>query len=181
MISLDQVKSLYIGSGMSAEEIAKATFLPLAKITQIIDDHKLPELRREYIRQGFIKIQDQQIDQAQRLLDVELNFKKLRLIQLEKELEDYMAYYGRHGDFYKRHPVSGDILKDSDGIPMQLYLPDVTKEIKALKESVSLSDGLKKLLADVDAIINGKPKGEAADPNIIDMAEIDGLFKPKKG
>lgn len=181
-ITLEQVKSLYIASGMGAEQIAENTFLSIDKVNQIIEDHKLAELRRAYVREGVSKIQNQQVNQAQQLLDLELNFKKLRLVQLTKMLEDFMAYYGRHGDFYKRHPVSGEILRDTDGIPMQVYVPNVSKEIAQLKESVTLSEGLKKLMTELDDIINGKPKGEAVgdgDGEVIDMAQYDGFFKKK--
>lgn len=178
-VSLDVLKSSYIAEGLSAEEIADRYFLAKDKVERLIEEHKLPELRREYIRNGLSKIQDQQVKQAQRMLDVELNFKRMRLLQLEKELEDYVAYFSRHGDFAKRHPVTGDILRDTNGIAMQLHLPNVSKEIRDLKESVTLSDGLQKLLSNLDEIINGKPKGEAVGDNVIDMDEIAGLFKKK--
>lgn len=178
-VSVDVIKSAYIAEGLTAQEISDRYFLSLGQVEKLVEDHKLPELRKEYVRNGLTKIQEQQVNQAQRLLDVELNFKRMRLIQLEKELEDYMAYYGRHGDFYKRHPTTGEILRDTDGIAMQLYIPNVSRELKDLKESVTLSDGLKKLLTNLDEIINGKPKGEAASDNVIDMDEIDGLFRKK--
>ena len=105
----------------------------------------------------------------------------MRLIQLENQLRDFMAYYGRHGDFYKRHPSSGEILQDTDGIPMQVYIPSVAKEIHALKESVTVSEGITKLLSQIDDIINGKKKqAEVSDAGTIDMDEVDGLFKKKR-
>lgn len=181
-VSVDVLKSAYIAEGLTAEQLSDRYYLSLSQVEQIIQDHKLEELRRAYIREGVSKIQNQQINQAQKLLDLEFNFKKMRLLQLEKMLEDFMAYYGRHGDFYKRHPVSGGILVDTDGIPMQIYVPNVAKEIAQLKESVTLSEGLKKLMTELDDIINKKPKGEAVgdgEGEIIDMAQYDGLFKKK--
>lgn len=178
-VSLDVVKSAYIAEGLNTQEIADRYFLSVSQVDRIIEENKLPELRKAYIRAGVSKIQNEQIGQAQRLLDVELNFKKLRILQLEKQLEDYLAYYARHGDFYKRHPLTGEILKDTDGIPMQVFVPNVSREISQLKESVTLSEGLKKLMTELDDIINGKPKGEAADDGVIDMTEVDGLFKKK--
>lgn len=178
-VSVDVLKSAYIAEGLSVKDIAERYFLSKEVVQKIVDDAKLPELRKAYILEGISKIQNEQMNQAQKLLDVELNFKKLRIIQLEKQLEDYLAYYGRHNDFYKRHPVSGDILKDTDGIPMQIHVPNVTREIAQLKESVTLSDGIKKLISQLDEIINKAPKGEAADPDTIDMDQIDGLFRRK--
>lgn len=178
-ISLDVFKSAYIAEGLTPEAMSQRFYLSLPQVQRIIDDHNLAELRRAYIRTGIAKIQNEQLNQAEQLLNLEISFKRLRLIQLQKKLEDYAAYYARHGDFYKRHPVSGEILIDTDGIPMQLPLPSVTREITQLKESVSLSDGLEKLLIKIDSIINAKPTGEAVDPNVIDMDEVDGLFRKK--
>lgn len=181
-VSLDVLKSAYIAEGLNAEQLAERYCLPVTKIEAIIQEHKLDELRKAYIREGVSKIQNKQVEQAQQLLDIELNFKKLRIQQLTKMLEDFMAYYGRHGDFYKRHPVSGDILKDTDGIPMQIHVPNVGHEIKQLKESVTLSEGLKKLMVELDDIINGKPKGEIAgdgDGQVLNMDDFSQLFKKK--
>lgn len=180
-VSLDVLKSAYIASGLSVEQIAEQYYLSVSTVKSIVDEHNLPALREAYIREGLTKIQNQQISQAQRLLDVELNFKKLRITQLERQLEDFLAYYGRHGDFYKRHSVTGEILRDLDGIPLQVRIPNVAKEIAQLKESVTMSEGLKKLMSELDTIINKKPRGEAIgeDSDVIDMAEIDGLFRKK--
>ena len=181
-VSLDVLKSAYIAEGLSIEQLAERYFLSIEAVKSIVEGAKLPELRKAYVREGISKIQNEQVNQAQRLLDIELNFKKLRIQQLEKQLEDFMAYYGRHGDFYKRHPVSGEVLRDTDGIPMQIHVPNVSREISQLKESVTLSDGLKKLMSDLDDLINPKgPRGEAVgdDANVIEMDEFDGLFRKK--
>lgn len=179
-VTLDVLKSAYIAEGLSVQQLAERYFLTESQVQTIVDEAKLPELRKAYIREGLIKIQNQQLDQAQKLLDIELDFKRLRIIQLEKQLQDFMAYYGRHNDLYKRHPVTGAILHDTDGIPMQIHIPNVTREIMQLKESVTMSDGLKKLMTQLDDIINAKPKADhAGDGDIVDMHEIEGLFRPK--
>lgn len=182
MISLDQIKSLYIASGLNPSQIAEETTLPVATIQSIIEENKLPELRRAYVREGISKIQNEQMNQAKKLMDMELNFKKLRIKQLEAELENYMAYYARHGDFYKRHPVTGDILMDSNKIPMQINIPNVSREINQLKESVTLSEGLKNLLHQLDSILNSK-KGEEPvgdiEADVIDLNNLDGIFGKK--
>lgn len=178
-VSLDVLKSAYIAEGLNVTQIAERYFLSEGAVQKIVDEAKLPELRKAYVREGISKIQNEQVNQAQKLLDIELNFKKLRITQLEKQLEDFLAYYGRHGDFYKRHPVSGEVLKDTDGIPMQIHVPNVSREIAQLKESVTMSDGLKKLMTELDEIINGGRKGEAVGDNVIDMDEVDGLFRKK--
>lgn len=184
-ISLDVIKTAYIAGGKSAEEIAKEYVLPIEQVKNLIKDHKLPELRQAFIREGLSKIQNKQLHQAERLMEIEVQFKKLRLAQLETQLEDYMAYYGRHGDLYKRHPTTGDILKDQNGIPIQILIPNVSREISQLKESVTLSEGMKSLLHQIDDIINSPKPAEYVGgteedgEDIIDMGEFDGLFSKK--
>ena len=178
-VTVDVLKSAYIAEGLSVPQIAERYFLSESQVQKVVDDSKLPELRKAYIREGISKIQNEQVNQAQKLLDVELNFPRLRIIQLEKQLEDFLAYYSRHGDFYKRHPVSGEILKDTDGISMQIHVPNVSREIAQLKESVTMSDGLTKLMRELDDIINGGRPAESVGDNVIEMDEFDGLFKKK--
>ena len=178
--TLDQIKSLYIAEGKSAEEIADITRLDLTKIKALIDGEKLSELRKAYIRNGLQNIQNKQLAQAEKLMDIETNFKKLRIIQLENQLKDFVAYYERHGDFYKRHPKSGEILHNTNGMPMQISIPNVTREIRDLKESVSLSEGMKTLLDRFDEVINSKQVGPKIDEkDVIDLQPDDfkKLFK----
>lgn len=178
MVSVEQIKSLYIAEGLSAEEIANTVGLPVLKIQDLVESHNLPELRNAYIIQGIKEIQNKQVQQAHKLLDIENNFKKLRILQLEEELKSYVAYYQRHGHFYKVHPVSGEILKDTNGIPLQIKIPNVSKEIGQLKESVTVSEGVKGVLNQLDSIINTGPKVETIyDDNIIE-ADYSTLFNP---
>lgn len=180
-LSLDVIKSKYIAEGKSIEEIAEEAYLPVQKIRDIIENNNLPELRKAYVIEGVQKIQNTQLQQSNKLLDLETNFKKMRIIQLEQILEDHLAYYSRHGDFYKRHAQTGEILKDLDGIPMQVRLPNISKEIRELKESVTMSEGVRQLLHRLDEIINTpKPAEAGEDPNTFDMSSINGMFKPSE-
>mgnify|MGYP003641030770 CR=1 FL=1 len=172
-VSLDIIKSMYIASGMNPDEIALQTCQPLEKIQEIINTHDLVELRKAYIIEGISKIQSTQLQQSHKLMDIENDFKKLRIIQLENELENYLAYFARWQDFYKRHPVTGDILKNSDNIPMQIKLPNVAKELSQLKESVTMSEGVRQLLHRLDEIINSGRPEEVIDNDIIDVATLD--------
>ena len=153
-VSLDVIKSKYIAEGLTAEEISRDVSLPIDKIRDIIEDNNLSELRKAYIVQGIQQIQNTQLQQSKKLLDLENNFKKMRIIQLETVLKDHLVYYARHGDFYKRHNVTGEILRDLDDIPMQIRLPNVSKELSQLKESVTVSEGVRLLLHRLDEIIN---------------------------
>ena len=169
-ISLDRIKSLYIAEGLSAQEITERTSLPIEQVLEIIEKESLQELRKAYILQGIQKIQSVQLYQVNKLLDLETDFKKMRILQLEADLKNYLAYYARYSDFYKRHPITGEILKTSEGIPMQIKLPKVSSEILQLKESVMMSEGVRTLLSRLNEIIN-TPIGDevAEDPDAIDV------------
>lgn len=177
-IGVEHIKSAYIVEGLSAEDLSARFHVPVVTIQKIIQNNSLDKLRAAHIKHGLAQLQNMQLVQAEKLMNIETQFKKIRIIQLEKTLEDYMAYYSKYGHFYKVHPITGEILKDTNGIPVQIKIPNVSHEISQLKESVSLSEGLKQLLGDIDAIIN-KPKDvESLDQNIID-ASFENLFEKK--
>jgi hypothetical protein len=179
-IGVEHIKSAYIVEGSSASDLAAKFHLPVVTIEKIISDNKLDLLRAAHIKHGLAQLQNMQLVQADKLMNLETQFKRMRIIQLEKILEDYMAYYSSHGHFYKVHPITGEVLKDTNGIPIQLRIPNVSGEIKDLKESVSLSEGLKHLLGQIDDIIN-KPKDvESLDPDVIDVTNYNSLFDKKK-
>lgn len=172
-VSLEVIKSHFIASGMTVNEIADIVYLPVARVQEIVDQHNLIELRKAYVIEGISKIQNVQLHQSQKLMDLENNFKKMRIMQLEKQLEDFLAYFSRHGDFYKRHPTTGDILKNTDGIPMQIKLPNVSRELAQLKESVTMSEGVRMLLNRLDEIINTKKPSESIIPGDDDVINVD--------
>lgn len=178
-IGVEHIKSAYIVEGCSVNDLAAKFYLPVSTIEKIVSDNKLDTLRAAHIKHGLAQLQSMQLVQAEKLMNLETQFKRIRIVQLEKTLEDYMAYYSRHGHFYKVHPISLDILKDTNGIPIQIKIPNVGHEITQLKESVSLSEGLKQLLGQIDDIIN-KPKDveNITDPNILD-ASFTNLFQKK--
>lgn len=183
-VTLDVIKTVYIAEGISPKEISERFNLPIETVTRVVTENKLEELRAAYIRQGLMEIQNVQLTQAQKVMDIETNFKRMRLLQIEKMLEDYTAYYARHKHFNKVHPLTGEVLLDNNGIPMQIKLPNLTKEIMDLKESVSLSEGLKNILTQIDAIINKKSSREAIPLNddeseVIDVT-FDSMFKQRK-
>lgn len=178
-VGVEYIKSAYIVEGLSVAELATKFFVSSDIIQKIISDNKLEELRAAHIKHGLAQLQSMQLVQAEKLMNIETQFKRIRIIQLEKTLEDYMAYYSKYGHFYKVHPITLEILKDTNGIPMQIKIPNVAHEISQLKESVSLSEGLKQLLGNIDAIIN-KPKDETTlGGDIIDVTNYNDLFKKK--
>ena len=184
-INLREIQSLYVAGGLAAKEIAERTRLPYEYVKDMVKRHKLFELRQTYLIRGIGKIQNKQIGQAKKLLDLEHDFKRMRLRQLESILAEFKAYYEKHGDFKKRHPTTGEILRNQNGIAIQLDLPTVTKEINGLKEGVTLSQGMKQLLYQLDSIVNNtKPKEHVDDEpidedGIIDMAQYQAVFKKK--
>lgn len=179
-IGVEHIKAAYIVEGSSAADLAVKFHLPVQIVEQIISDNKLDKLRAAHIKHGLSQLQSMQLVQAEKLMNIETQFKKIRIIQLEKSLEDYMAYYSMHGHFYKVHPVSGEILKDTNNIPIQIKIPNVSHEISQLKESVSLSEGLKQLLGQIDDIINKPKDQENIDPGVIDVTSYNNLFEKRK-
>lgn len=178
-VGVEHIKNEYICEGASAQDLAAKFHMPVAVIEKIVSDNKLDVLRAAHVKHGLAQLQNIQLVQAEKLMTLDNQFKKIRIIQMEKMLADYMAYYSRYGHFNKVHPITGEVLKDTNGIPIQIKLPNVAHEITALKESFSLSEGLKQMLGQIDDIIN-KPKDvEQLDPNVIDMNNFNGLFKKK--
>lgn len=178
-VGVEHIKNAYIVDGCSSEELAIRFHLPVATIDKLIADSQLDKLRAAHIKHGLAKLQNIQLVQAEKLMDIETQFKRIRIIQLEKSLEDYLAYYSRHGHFYKVHPITQEILIDTNGIPIQIKIPNVSHEIAQLKESVSLSEGLKQLLSQIDDIIHRPKDLDKMTPDIIDVTNYDSLFKKR--
>lgn len=180
-VSLDVFKSAYIAEGLGIEDLSKRYHLPVEMVKELVEKHGLAELRLEYQREGMKRIQSTQLDQANKLLDLDLDFKKLRLKALEDKLRDFVAYYERHGDFYKRSPATGEILRNTDGIPLQLSIPSVTKEISQIKESVNLSEGIKNLMAQVEDFMFKKkgPEKVDKDEDVIELSANSIIFSKK--
>ncbi|MCG3175427.1 MAG: hypothetical protein MOGMAGMI_00356 [Candidatus Omnitrophica bacterium] len=168
-VTKEQVKNLFLAEGKTVSEIANLVGVSEYRIQEIVDSENLPELRKTYAIEGLKKIQSSQVQNAQKLLNLENNFKKLRIIQLETELQSYLSYFERYGDFIKRHPTSGEILKDTNGIPMQITIPNVSREIAHLKESVLVSEGMQSILTKIEDLINtGKAKVKVDTSDYID-------------
>jgi len=180
IVGFEHIKNEYICEGSSVTDLATKYGLPVETISKFIEDNQLDKVRAAHIKHGLTQLQNIQLLQAEKLMQLENKFKKMRIIQIEKMLEDYMAYYSKHGHFYKVHPITSEILKDTNGIPLQIKLPNVSHEIMQLKEGVSLSEGLKQMLGQIDALIN-KPKDVQTidDPNVLDASFTD-LFVAKK-
>lgn len=180
--SLDVIKSSYIAEGLTAEEMCERFALAPEKALEIITEGNLKQLRKNYAKKGIQALQEKQLNQAQRLLEIEAKFKQLRVVQLESQLEDYLAYYARHGSLHKFHPITGEVLLDTDEIPLQLRIPSIIRELEQLKGSLTLSEGMKQLLVSIDEVIDpqGSLEGSEDDGDIIDLNNIDGLFKPSE-
>lgn len=180
-VGLERIKNEYIVEGSSVSDLAMKYNVPMGVVEKLVEDNQLDKLRAAHIKHGLAQLQNIQLVQAEKLISLENQFKRIRIIQLEKTLADYMAYYSKYGHFYKVHPITLEVLKDTNGIPIQIKIPNVGPEITQLKESFSLSEGLKQLLSNIDDIIN-KPKDlENLSPDIIDVTnDFNNLFRKKK-
>lgn len=178
-VSEEVIKNEYICTGATPEELARKFNLPVASMHTFISENKLDVLRAAHIKHGLTQLQNVQLHQAEKLMTLDNQFKKMRLLQIEKMLEDFMAYYSKHSHFYKVHPNTLEILKDTNGMPIQIKLPNVSSEIASLKEAVSLSEGLKQMLGHIDSIINTPKDTENAGTDVIDVTQYNELFKKK--
>jgi hypothetical protein len=178
-VTAQQITNVYVCEGLSIKDLADRFQIEVAAAENFVEENKLDDLRALHVKHGLEKMHSIQLAQAEKIIDIETQFKKMRLIQLQKTLDDYLAYYNVHGHFYKVHPINGQILRDTDGIPMQIRVPDVSKEIKDLKESVSLSQGLRSMLNQIDEVINSPKNKPLTHDSTITMDEFDGVFKKK--
>lgn len=179
-VKLEQIKAAYIVEGLSATELSSKFNLPAVMIDRYISENQLDKLRAAHIKHGISQLQNIQVAQAEKLMQLESQFKKIRIIQLEKILDDHMAYYAQYGHFYKVHPNTKEILKDTNGIPMQIKLPNVSAEIAQLKETVSLSEGLKQILGQIDDILHRPKDVENLNQDVIDVTSYSDLFSKRK-
>lgn len=159
---LDVIKTTYIVEGLSPKQISDRFHLPLTMVKTIIKEEKFDKLRRIHIRHGLQLLQNEQVCQAKDILDLESKFKSIRLVQLKDKLNDYMAYFSRHGDFYRRDPTSGEILKDNNDIPMQIALPNAAREMKEMKEAVIMASGITRILDQIELVLKGEDTTEGA-------------------
>lgn len=163
MLNLDQIKAAYIADSLTPTQIADKFNIPVATVRAVIKEGRLIELRRIHVRDGLHRLQNKQIKHAQDLLELENNFKHMKIQQLKLTMEDHMAYLSYHGDFYRRG-ADGEIVKNKDGIPVTIPLPSADKTIKQLKDSLVMGEGLKQILAKIQLVLEGdEVSGEDLD------------------
>jgi len=153
-IKLDVIKAAYIGEGLNAIQISEKFSIPVDTVQAIIQEGKLISLRRIMVRDGLHRLQNKQVRHAQDLLELENSFKHMKIQQLKVVMEDHMAYLAEYGDFYRRNK-DGEILLDQNGIPSQIKLPNAAKDIKEIKDSLVMGEGLKKILEQIQLVLEG--------------------------
>jgi len=178
-VNKDVIKSAYLTETVSFEDLAKRFHIPALQIEQMALSENWDQLRNEYIANGINRIQHIQVKQVHKLIDIESKFKTLKIIQLEDRLKDFLAYYERFGDLKKRHPLTGEILVDQNGLPHYISIPNVTKDLADLKESVNISEGTKALLDRLEKIVNSAQLVKK-DHNTIDISDYNDLFESQE-
>lgn len=117
-------------------------------------------------------------NQGNRMLSIEAQFKEMRIKQLESLIEEYIAYFHKHGHFKKVHPISGEVLRDTNGLPIQISVPNVLREINQLKETMIFSEGLDKLVENLETCIEETiARKQPATFNIPTINTFNHLFK----
>jgi hypothetical protein len=179
-LNVDALKTAFIVESLDAKSLATKFAISESTAAFYIEKYKLEDLRSSHVKEGLTTIKNVQLSQAEKLMDIESQFKRMRILQLESILEDHAAYFQRHGHFYRTHPVTGEILLDHDKMPVPIKLPNVTKELNDLKESVTMSEGLKHILSQIDDVINKPKPQERLSDDPIDMLALDDMFKRKE-
>lgn len=122
-------------------------------------------------------------DQGDRLLSLESQFKEMRIKQIEGQVQEYLAYFHKHNHFLKVHPITGEVLKDTNGLPIMINIPSLLKEILQLKETITFSEGLDKLVEELEGVFppvidKAKVKSNVgSDYTLPTVTSFDGLFK----
>jgi len=153
-VSIDVLKSAFLGEGLSPKQLSERYFIPLPLVKSLIKKHKLVKLRNDHINAGLLQIQNKQIAQAHDILSLEAKFKQIKLEQLKVQYENYMVYYSKHGDFYKRAAKSGKIMCDSNGIPKMVSMPNAVKELRDIRDSLVMGKGIQHILNQLNALLN---------------------------
>jgi len=178
--TVEELQSVFITEDITIADLAKRYKMTYNTVEELSKENNWVDLRKAYIRSGVAKIQNSQIQQAEKLLSLENGFKKLKLIQLEKLMEGYSAYYERYGHLNKVYPDSGVEMKDTDGMVIPIKIPNVANEIRNLRESFNVGEGLYKILDKLNEIMAaGQPVKELEVPDIIDISEYSELFEEK--
>ena len=174
-ITVDVIKSAYICEPVTIQDLAERYKLPVSQIERHVQQGDWTSLRKEYAQKGLEMIQNEQLQQAEDLLDMERKFKQLRIVQIRQKLEEYYKYFARHGDLNRRDPISGEILHDNNKMPLQLKIPNLAREIEDLKKSVTLSEGMKKLVSFFDSLAPVKSETAEEKPIEVDYDKIFGI------
>jgi hypothetical protein len=179
-VTVEELQATFITESVTFAELAEMYGLPESTIRAVAKESEWIELRKAYIRSGVAKIQNSQIQQAEKLLSLENGFKKLKLIQLESQMASFSAYYARYGHLYKVYPGTEEILLDTNGLAIPLKIPDISKEIKDLKESINIGDGITKILDRLEQLmLIGQPIKALEAPDEVDISEFEGVFEKK--
>ena len=185
-IKIEQIQNSYITENVTLEELAITYNLDSVFLVDLAKEEDWLSLRKKFIQEGMEKIQNDQVDYGKQLMDMGATLNKLKTKQLTEQTDAYVAYYAKHGHLNMISSADGSILRDMNGIPIPMKIPNVTREIAALKEGILVSDGLRKLMAQVEATkVLEAPKVNAIDitpkkTKRDTLAEYEYLFNPDK-
>lgn len=119
-------------------------------------------------------------EQGSRILSLESQFKEMRLQQLESHVVEYIAYFHKHGHFQKVHPITGEVLRDTNGFPLQIPIPSLMRELQQLKETMIFSESLDALVGELQDVIEVKSKPikkSSSHYNLPTITTFNSLFK----
>lgn len=119
-------------------------------------------------------------DHGNRILSLDAQFKEMRLQQIESQVVEYIAYFHKHGHFKKVHPITGEVLRDTNGMPLSIPIPSLMRELQQLKETMIFSESLDSLVGQLKDVIEVKSKPDKksiSHYNLPSVTTFNSLFK----
>ena len=153
-VALETLKYEYLTENLSVKDIATKHRIKTDTVRLIIRDNQLDVVKKSMLSYGLMKIKNKQLSQAEQLMNIDCEFRQIRIGQLQGRLQEFKDHHEKHGDFYVRNPENNEILIDVNGFKVSFPVNNVIQEIQEMKESISLSVGLEELLHKIDDIIH---------------------------
>lgn len=144
-IPVNVLKSLYVVSDETVEEICRRYKLPVRVVMKYIQEGKWNELRKENRALGLKTLKDESFELFEDLLDLKQYSLRIKILMMKEKLQDMIAYRVEHGDFKVRKD-NGDVMHTVKGMPLYLSDPIDSRFLNEIRNMVEVMDGLVKIL-----------------------------------
>jgi hypothetical protein len=164
-LPIDVLKSLYIMSSNTPEELARRYKLPIRRVEALIRDGDWDKLREENRKAGLQTLESESVDLIEDLLDAQKKIMQLHILKLRERIADATQHLTERGNLKAFDVNSGAEIVDSFGQAVYIKLPGNKKDLAEIKELVEVTGGLLKILRGVQE--------QSEDTNEESEVEID--------